>query len=193
MGKVLSDTLPPQSGALHPQRSCTTKHAQRWEQYLAQSGKIEHMRTHIAILSLGLLLGATSCSDTNDKDTIILQAADGNMVETDAKTAVVPNDEAIERRAAQMDDMVTCVRASNADTWRKLSLTTDQIRWMEQLQLRMLARNQRTVAVDNKDASDHSTFTFSPTERRRLAEILTDEQLEQWKELCADELTTSAR
>lgn len=143
------------------------------------------MKTLVHILSMALLLGATACGNSDNKATTTISDKTTTAV-VDDKTVVVTNEEAIVRRSARMDDMTSCIRVSDADTWKKLSLTTDQIRWMEQLQGRMTARNEQASASVNKDANETSTYTFSNYERRRFAEILTDEQLDEWMGMCPD-------
>ncbi len=143
------------------------------------------MKTLVHILSVALVVGATACGNSDNKTT----TTEGDNTTTtvvDGKTVVVTNEEAIVRRSAQMDGMATCIRVGNADTWKQLSLTTDQIRWMEQLQGRMTARNEKASASVNKDVDETSTYTFSNYERRRLAEILTDEQMTEWMGMCPD-------
>lgn len=141
---------------------------------------------------MALVLGATACGNSDNKATTTV-GDNATTVVVDDKTVVVANEEAIVRRSARMDDMASCIRVSDADTWRKLSLTTDQIRWMEQLQGRMTARNEKASAAVNKDENETSTYTFSNYERRRFAEILTDEQLDEWMGMCPDQLTVATK
>lgn len=144
------------------------------------------MRTYIANISLVLVLGATGCADADNKSTTTLRDGASTSV-VDNKTVVMENEAAIVRRGARMDGMATCIRLGNAETWKQLSLTTDQIRWMEDLQVRMVARNEQATASVDKDAGVTTAYTFSTAERRKLAEILTDDQLEQWTALCPDQ------
>lgn len=150
------------------------------------------MRTHAGILSLVMVLGATACNDADNKSMSTITDGENTIV-VDDKSVVVVNEEAIARRGARMDGMTACIRLGNADTWKHLSLTTDQIRWMEQLQGRMLARNEKAAASVDKEPAVPTSYTFNTSERRKLAEILTDEQLDEWTAMCPDHVVVSAR
>ena len=129
-----------------------------------------------------LLLGSAACGS---HDTEATEFNDNTSAVSAAKTdAPLQDEEAIVRRSAQVDPLAGCFRQANAETWRELSLTTDQIRWVEQLQLRMQARNENASASVNKEVNEPTQNNFNTEERRRLAEILTDEQLEKWMEMC---------
>ncbi len=153
--------------------------------------KTKNMRTHIGILSLVVVLGATACGNADDKGTSTVSNDSTAMV--DEKTVVAMNQEAIARRSVRVDGMVTCILEGNADTWKHLSLTTDQIRWMEDFRARSLARNKKASAAVNKNSGETSTYTFSAAESRKLAQILTDEQLDQWTSICPQNVTVSAK
>ncbi|MBK9175733.1 MAG: hypothetical protein IPM46_05220 [Flavobacteriales bacterium] len=147
------------------------------------------MRTHVWILSVMVVLGATACGDAENKSTPNVH--DGVSATVVDDRTVVVDEAAIARRSTRIDGMASCIRLGNADTWKELSLTTDQIRWMEELQGRMVARNEKTTASVDKDHGETAPYTFSAAERRKLAEILTDDQLEQWTAMCPDQAAVS--
>ncbi|MBP7408920.1 MAG: hypothetical protein KA941_09190 [Flavobacteriales bacterium] len=141
------------------------------------------MNLNVLIPSLVLMVGITACGNADNKDTTTDNANNATTM-VDGKSVVVVNDEAIVRRSTQMDGMANCIRVGTADTWKQLSLTSDQIRWMEELQGRMRTRNEQASASVNKDVNETTTYTFSSSDRRKLAEILTDEQMTEWMAMC---------
>lgn len=145
------------------------------------------MRTHVWILSL-VVLGA-ACNNADDEAiTNMSEATTATLV--DDKTGMA-GEAAIVRRSARMDARAACIRNGDADTWKQLSLTTDQIRWIEQLQTRMNVRNER-ASETVKEPGVAYTYTFSTAERRMLAEILTDEQMVEWTAMCPDQPARAA-
>lgn len=140
------------------------------------------MRTLVQIFSVLLLLGTAACGNA-DNDAAVVN--DNTAGVTAGKTDVPLQDEqAIARRSTRVDPIANCIRQADAETWQQLSMTTDQIRWVEELQGRMRQRNEDVSASVNKEVSEPARYTFNTEERRRLAEILTDEQLEKWMEMC---------
>lgn len=133
------------------------------------------MKTPLFI-PLCLLLATAAC--TSD-DPMSAARADGSepMAQRDS-------DEAIRLRSVRMDERTSCVLKADSATWKTLSLTTDQIRWMEDLRLRMRVQDRNTVT---RGDTQYVSYTLSDGERRRMAEILTDDQLEQWIAMCPGE------
>ncbi|MEO8589137.1 MAG: hypothetical protein ABI432_07210 [Flavobacteriales bacterium] len=139
------------------------------------------MKTLSQILSLTVVLGISACGTADNTASINDNMDTLSVVKVDE---LAHNEEAVLRRTARVAPLGGCLRSGNVDTWKSLSLTTDQIRWVEELQGQMKNRNDNATASVDKEAGDPSLYTFNAAERRRLAEILTDEQLEKWMDLC---------
>lgn len=139
---------------------------------------------------MAVMLGASACGDAdNEPATTVYDGA--SATSSVDSTALLQHEAALARRGARMDEMTACIRGGDAATWKQLSLTTDQIRWMEELQGRMGARNGKAVAKADREDGPATRYTFSTAERRKLAEILTDDQLEQWTAMCPDQVAAS--
>lgn len=133
----------------------------------------------LPILALGFI---TACGHQQEAPASMNDNV--NTISEAKADSVALNEEAILRRSARADYVASCFRQGNAETWASLSMTTDQIRWVEQLQGRVNMRNDNATASVNKDAGAPVLYTFDDGERRRLAQILTDDQMERWIEQC---------